>query len=422
MPIRQENILQRVWEVFSCDRDERQADPRPIQDREKIRQIFAHLYYHNTLFCPLVSKPSPSSEKGPAIHLSRAGGNGGPATKLPLTLRFAAVYLIVTAKNGISSVELGRRLGVKQPAAWTVKHKIKVLMVRREGETPLSGRVEMDDAWLGGVRSGGKRGRGAAGKTTFVAAGLSRGAPALGVPFSKSVGSRRKTRPENMAGQSVARHRRADQEAAQADDPVQMRPALSVAPRYPAVARRDPQGRGGKPRRTEITMCRDDQVAHLTAREGGHPARMLIANQGVRQPAVVPCLDDPHRQGLDRRQICRDRHRLRHRIGETAGRRGRPLRRRQSDQPRALKAPQRLQAPGQLRMPPGIQEIECLTDTPVDRIAARSVSPSQDLRETGVSSRLVQGTMDLVLPQHGRTDSRKIFQCSDVLNAKGQAW
>ena len=41
---------------------------------------------------------------------------------------------------------------------------------RREGDKPLSGRVEMDDACLGGVRSGGKRGRGAPGKTPFVAA------------------------------------------------------------------------------------------------------------------------------------------------------------------------------------------------------------------------------------------------------------
>ena len=92
------------------------------------------------------------------------------ATKLPLTLWFAAIHLIVTAKNGISSVELGRRLGVKQPTAWTVKHKIMAVMARREGETRLTGRVEMDDAYLGGVRSGGKRGRGAAGKTPFVAA------------------------------------------------------------------------------------------------------------------------------------------------------------------------------------------------------------------------------------------------------------
>ena len=92
------------------------------------------------------------------------------ATKLPLILWFAAIHLIVTAKNGISSVELGRRLGVKQPTAWAVKHKIMAVMARREGETALTGRVEMDDAYLGGVRSGGKRGRGAAGKTPFVAA------------------------------------------------------------------------------------------------------------------------------------------------------------------------------------------------------------------------------------------------------------
>ena len=91
------------------------------------------------------------------------------ATKLPLTLWFAAVHLIVTAKNGISSVELGRRLGVKQPTAWTMKHKIMAVMARREADTPLSGRVEMDDAYLGGARAGGKRGRGAPGKTPFVA-------------------------------------------------------------------------------------------------------------------------------------------------------------------------------------------------------------------------------------------------------------
>ena len=92
------------------------------------------------------------------------------STKLPLTVWFAAIHLIVTAKNGISSVELGRRLGVKQGTAWTMKQKIMAVMARREGEKPLSGRVEMDDAYLGGVRSGGKRGRGAPGKTPFVAA------------------------------------------------------------------------------------------------------------------------------------------------------------------------------------------------------------------------------------------------------------
>ncbi|MEK0086202.1 IS1595 family transposase [Benzoatithermus flavus] len=92
------------------------------------------------------------------------------ATKLPLTTWFLAIHLIVTAKNGISSVELGRRLGVKQTTAWSMKHKIMQVMLEREAKKPLQGRVEIDDAYLGGARSGDKRGRGAAGKTPIVAA------------------------------------------------------------------------------------------------------------------------------------------------------------------------------------------------------------------------------------------------------------
>ena len=107
---------------------------------------------------------------GARSKTSSTAGTIFHATKLPLTLWFAAVHLIVTAKNGISSVELGRRLGVKQPTAWTMKHKIMAVMARREADTPLSGRVEMDDAYLAGARAGGKRGRGAPGKTPFVAA------------------------------------------------------------------------------------------------------------------------------------------------------------------------------------------------------------------------------------------------------------
>ena len=42
--------------------------------------------------------------------------------------------------------------------------------MERDREHPLSGWIELDDAYLGGERSGGKRGRGAPGKTPFVAA------------------------------------------------------------------------------------------------------------------------------------------------------------------------------------------------------------------------------------------------------------
>jgi transposase-like protein len=92
-------------------------------------------------------------------------------SKLPLTTWFAAIYHLTQSKGGISSIELGRRLGVRQPTAWLMKHKLMRAMAEREATKPkLSGRVEIDDAYLGGERGGGKRGRGAAGKTPIVAA------------------------------------------------------------------------------------------------------------------------------------------------------------------------------------------------------------------------------------------------------------
>jgi ribosomal protein L37AE/L43A/transposase-like protein len=92
------------------------------------------------------------------------------STKLPLTVWFLAMYHLSQSKGGISSVELGRRLGVRQATAWSLKQKLMQAMLLREGTKPkLDGRVEIDDAYLGGVRRG-KRGRGAAGKTPFVAA------------------------------------------------------------------------------------------------------------------------------------------------------------------------------------------------------------------------------------------------------------
>ena len=92
-------------------------------------------------------------------------------TKLPLTTWFLAIYHLSQSKGGMSSIELSRRLGTRQPTAWLIKHKLMAAMQAREAEKPkLGGRVEVDDAYLGGERSGGKRGRGAAGKTPFVAA------------------------------------------------------------------------------------------------------------------------------------------------------------------------------------------------------------------------------------------------------------
>jgi transposase-like protein len=63
------------------------------------------------------------------------------STKLPLRLWFRAIYHLTQSKQGISSIELGRRLGVTQTTAWKIKHKLKQVMLERDGDKSLTGRV-----------------------------------------------------------------------------------------------------------------------------------------------------------------------------------------------------------------------------------------------------------------------------------------
>lgn len=94
------------------------------------------------------------------------------STKLPLTTWFLGMHLLTQAKNNVSALELMRQLGVSWRTAWRVKHKLMQVMAQRESKRQLSGRVEIDDAYLGGERAGkpGQCGRGSPNKIPFVMA------------------------------------------------------------------------------------------------------------------------------------------------------------------------------------------------------------------------------------------------------------
>jgi transposase-like protein len=61
----------------------------------------------------------------------------------------AAIWLIANAKNGISSCELARSLGMTQKSAWFVLHRIRKAMQTGSLEM-LSGHVEVDETYIGG--------------------------------------------------------------------------------------------------------------------------------------------------------------------------------------------------------------------------------------------------------------------------------
>ena len=67
-------------------------------------------------------------------------------------------------------MELHRQLGVGYNTDWSLKHKLMHAMKERDDAQPLQGLVQIDDAYWGGERHGGKRGRGAEGKVPFLAA------------------------------------------------------------------------------------------------------------------------------------------------------------------------------------------------------------------------------------------------------------
>ena len=80
------------------------------------------------------------------------------------------MHLLTQTKNNVSALELKRHLGVSYLTAWLVKHKLMEVMRLEEELRRLTGRVEIDDAYLGGERSGGKHGRGSENKVPFIAA------------------------------------------------------------------------------------------------------------------------------------------------------------------------------------------------------------------------------------------------------------
>ena len=91
------------------------------------------------------------------------------ATKVPLCIWFRAMYHLTESKGGISSIELGRRLGVTQTTAWKIEHKLMQAMMERDATKRLTGRMRSTTLSRRGAQ-GGMRGRGSPGKTPIVAA------------------------------------------------------------------------------------------------------------------------------------------------------------------------------------------------------------------------------------------------------------
>ena len=94
---------------------------------------------------------------------------------LPLDKWLAVIWLVANAKNGISSYEVGRAVGVTQKSAWFMLSRIRLAMQSGTFDK-LSGHVEVDETYIGGkarnmnakTRKGRYVGQGGAGKVAVM--------------------------------------------------------------------------------------------------------------------------------------------------------------------------------------------------------------------------------------------------------------
>lgn len=112
--------------------------------------------------CPICNKPEPRylanqrrwecKGKHPRRQFSVKVGTIFEDSPIPLKSWLLAVWQITNCKNGISSYELAKAIGVTQKSAWFMNHRIRLAMQGDDGGTlgMDGGEVEVDETYIGG--------------------------------------------------------------------------------------------------------------------------------------------------------------------------------------------------------------------------------------------------------------------------------
>ena len=88
--------------------------------------------------------------KHPKAQFSLKVGTIFEDSPIGLDKWLCALWLIVNCKNGISSCEMARHLGITQKSAWFMDHRVRFALHHGSFENMLSGEVEADETFIGG--------------------------------------------------------------------------------------------------------------------------------------------------------------------------------------------------------------------------------------------------------------------------------
>jgi len=88
-------------------------------------------------------------------------------TRTDLSKWFLAAFMIASDKRGVSALYVSKQLAIRYDTAWTMCHKLRAALFEREG-FELTRFVEIDEAFYGGYREKGRRGRAKNGKKAMI--------------------------------------------------------------------------------------------------------------------------------------------------------------------------------------------------------------------------------------------------------------
>jgi len=132
---------------------------RRFPDDDSCLDHLMSLRYGESLDCPKCGRHGKFTKirKVPAYQCAWCGHHihpmvGTPFAKsrTPLQKWFYAMYLFTTSRHGVPAKELQRQLGVTYKCAWRIGHEIRKYMANIDGDSGLSGHVEVDESYIGG--------------------------------------------------------------------------------------------------------------------------------------------------------------------------------------------------------------------------------------------------------------------------------
>jgi transposase-like protein len=142
---------------------------------DKCRELLRRLRWPNGPECPRCHSKAKELDTDKQLfwcgecqyQFSVTAGTIFNDSHLPLIKWFAATFLLCEARKGMSANQIKRTLGISYKTAWYLCHRIRASM--KEIDRPmLDGTVEMDETYVGGKATGGKRGRGSENKEVVI--------------------------------------------------------------------------------------------------------------------------------------------------------------------------------------------------------------------------------------------------------------